>query len=442
MAKPRALIFRFDDNMIRSSVFITMISLTGTFLGFLGQIFIAQRYGLGVAVDAYLFAVSVPIFVASIITGIMSHEFVPKIVVLDPDPTYRARFITTLLFGCFGITVIVGVGGVSFGVLQLQILPAESPTRTYEGVTLLLSLAWIFAAFQILQGAIVAILNAYQKYLFGASLLLFPYVGLLLSLNVESALGVSTLLLGLLSGVMVAILVGLFIIRSVTPLRIDRWLWPDIRHLFTGSAYAAIAMIVFSSFTVVDAYWASFATQGTLATLGLSQRIIIGFGNLAVAGPIVLLAPRLAQLLKDNDHYGFRLTLRHMLLIAAAISIALALTLAIFAKDLVNLLFARGSFSSADVISVAQTLRFIAPGMVFMLLSSIALRALFCLDGGAKSASRLGLAWAAAYFGASGLTYHYGAPGIALGYSAVWLVYFLIIVSIISRQTSLPKQNR
>jgi putative peptidoglycan lipid II flippase len=415
--------------MFRSSALVTLLALSASVLGFVVQLLLARRFGISVDVDAYLFALSVPTFIASLVSSMMSYELVPRLVACETDQTYHKRYITTLVLGVSSLSLILGIVGGVFGILQSQMLPSGSPIRLYEYLPHLILLGWAISAFQINQSCLSAILNAHRRYLVAALLALLPYLGMIFSMILlEGIAGIAALPIGMLMGTILATLCGLYILRqNFFPIQLRHLLWPEMRQLVSSSPYTVVAMTCFSSYAVVDAYWAPQAGQGALATLGYAQRLVIAFGNLAVAGPSAVLVPRFAELIREKDFTGLRSSLLRALLAVGGIAAGVAIAMALFAKELVELLFARGSFGFEEVGIVTQTLRCMLPGMVPMLMSVILLRALFCLDGSAKKAAILGLGWTIAYFIASMITYKHGATGLAIGYSVVWFVHFCIL---------------
>lgn len=428
--------------MFRSSSLVTLIALSGSALGFVVQLIMARRYGIGVDVDAYLFALSVPMFIAGLVSAMMSYVLVPRLVACEVDPAYQKRYITTLIIGVVSLSLALSILGIVFGLLQGKMLPIDSPIRLYEGLPILISLGWIISASQIIHGCLAAILNANRSYLSGAILALFPYFGmLLLVLFLGEFAGITALPLGMLTGAIVATISGVFLIRrSLFPLQTKDLLWAEMRKIVFVAPYTTVAMICFTSYAVVDAYWAPQAGEGVLATLGYAQRLVIAFGNLAVAGPIAVLVPRFAELVREKELRKFRRLLKANLLLVGGIATATGFLLSVFSEELVKLMFAQGRFDTSEVSGVAKTLQNLIPGMVAMVMSAIVLKAMFCFNNMNKKAAILGLFWVTSYFLASAFFYQGGAPGIALGYSMVWIFYFIAALFMLLR-ISLPVKN-
>lgn len=278
----------------------------------------------------------------------------------------------------------------------------------------------------------IAMVNSIRQHILASILSLSPYVGMLvLLLILGNLIGVLAVPMGMLLGIIICNILSFCVLGSRL-LPLPSWnglLWTELGKLFQSSPFTAVAMSCFSSYVIVDAYWGPRSGVGTLATMGYAQRLIIGFGSLVVAGPSAILVPRMIEFLREKNYHAFRQFLIRALVIVGGISTSVGLLLAIFAEQLIKLLFARGEFGYDQVILLASTLRNMLPGMVAMLISSIALRALFCFDKGDRVGALLGLAWTISYFFSSFLLYRRGAEGLAIGYSLVWILFSISVVT-------------
>jgi len=423
--------------MFGISALVTLLALTASGLGLLVQLMLAKRYGISVDVDAYLFALSLPTFIAGMVAAMLSYELVPRLIALETDDTYQRQYLTSVLLGVTGVAMLIGMAGTIATSLQYRILPTDSPIRAFEDLRYLIFLSWVIGAFQVIQGCLTAVLNSRRRYLAGATLALLPYVGMITLLGIFfNKLGITALPLGLLAGTIAASLVGILLLRDrllLSPFKHQAW--KEALRLACSSPYIAIAMTCFSSYVVVDAYWAPRAGEGVLATLGYAQRLLIAIGNLAVAGPSAVLVPYMAELIREKYIIKFRKFILRTLLIVFGVGLSVAILISIYASEIVRLLIANGTFGADEVNSVATTLQILAPGMVAMLLSVIAMRAFFCLDGTKKTAAALGFGWTLVYFVLSALTHKYGALGLATGYSATWVLYICVLVFLIFKVT-------
>lgn len=421
--------------MFTKSICITFLSLGSSLIGFFVQILLAQRFGLGIELDAYLFSLSAPVFIAGTVSAMMSYSLIPRIVEYDQDRNYQRKYIGSVLIGVTVIAfVLMGILSKALSNLQISGLPVNSNIRYYQGLDTLMFVSYLIGAFQIVQGCIIAIINSIKKNVLASILSLFPFLGMLLFIVIlGNFIGIISVPLGMLFGIIVCNIYGIFILSSRL-LPLPSWnslLWYELGKLIHSAPFAAIAMSCFSSYVIVDAYWAPQVGVGTLATMGYAQRLIIGFGSLVVAGPSAVLVPRMADFVRDNNYDSFRQFLIRALVIIGSISTLVALLLSIFAEPLIQLLFARGEFGHDQVILLASTIKHMLPGMVAMLISIITLRALFCFHKMDRIAAILSVLWTIAYFSSSYFFYHKGAVGLATGYSLAWLAFSISINAII-----------
>jgi putative peptidoglycan lipid II flippase len=421
--------------MVRNSAFVTLLSIGGSILGFFVQILLAQYFGVDVEVEAYFFSLSAPTFIAGMASAMLSYTIIPRLVECEKDINYHRQYIVSLLFGIAAISfVLIFILFNTLGKWQVYSLPTDSLIRQYDDLPLLMFISYLVGAFQILQGCFIAILNSIRYYTFASAIGLLPYfIILILLLTLGKSADILVVPISMLFGIVVCILTEVYILRSrIFPLPyISNLLWAELGKLLWNAPFTAVAMSCFSSYVVIDAYWAPQAGAGTLAALSYVQRLIIGVGNLAVAGPSVVLVPNMAEFVRNSDYKRFKLFLIRALMVVGSIASSLSLFLFTFSDKLVSILFARGKFDQEAIITVSATLRHMAPGMITMLMSVIAFRALFCFRGAEPVTAVLGLLWTTFYFLTSYILHKDGAVGIATGYSLVWTIFFIILTTVI-----------
>lgn len=422
--------------MLRSSIIVTAITLLGSALGFLVQLILAHHFGAGTDVDVYLFALSWPTFFAGMVSAFLSYVAIPQLVAREKDLAGQRDYFATSVVVIAVFAVMVALVGFGLGELQTTSLPSNSPIRAHAQRARLVYLGWLICAMQIAQAYLLSALHAKRRHITSAVLGLLPYFGMIAGTTLLAGqVGVSSVALGMLAGTGASTAFAAWALRgrfaSDTP---RRWVWAQTRALFAAAPYAVVALSCFSIYSVVDAFWAPRAGEGTLASLGYAQRLVIAIGNLAVAGPSAILVPRIAELARQANPRTLRQFLRKTLIMVGVGAAIFALPLAFAPELLIRILFARGNFNDGNVEGVAATLANMTPGMVCMLVSVISLRAMFCLPGTERAAAVLGGAWGVLYFGTSALAVGYGAPGLASAYSGTWAVICICIVTVLFRK--------
>lgn len=424
--------------MFRASIFVTGITLFGSALGLVVQLILAHHFGAGIDVDAYLFALAWPTFLAGMVSSFLSYVAIPKLVACEANAAHQRDYFFTSVYVVGTSAIMMAVAGLLLGRIQASSLPADASLRTYPALFTLVHVGWLICGAQICQAYLLAALHAKRLHITSTSLGLLPYIGMIVATaSLAPSIGVLATAVGMLLGTLTsAAIAGLYLRGRFASSEPRQMVWAEVRALFAAAPYAVVALSCFSIYSVVDAYWAPRAGEGALASLGYSQRLVIAIGNLAVAGPSAILVPRITELVLKGDRQILRHFLRKTLMIVAGVSMIFAAPLALFPELLVRLLFARGSFSTADVAGVANTLAHMTPGMVCMLLSVISLRALFCIPGTEKTAALLGGAWGVLYFATSAMMVDHGAPGLATAYSATWAATFAGLIVVLFRKSA------
>ncbi|MDB2487738.1 hypothetical protein N9X59_01065 [Alphaproteobacteria bacterium] len=396
-------------------------------LGLACQILIARKYGASSDMDAYLVSIAIPVFLATLITSACSYGLIPKLSAYDNNQKEFMRFSQAM----FVLGIILAI----FFMLMLLLAPFQvlyfSEFSSVDNKTLLVlfRVGWCIGACQILVAISAAILNAKSFYALSTSLAWFPYLGIIISLmfmnEVQSILHLSY---GLLSGTVVALLISFMLLYKTLLSDFVDFLskLPEYSAVIvTASIKAVIIGSIFTSYMVIDSYWAPMLGDGIMATLGYAQRILGSVGALSIMA-VYVVTGREAQIeLTSNGIGAFRQLSISFFKIASLLSVTLAIFLFMFIENIVELLFASKNFDNHDISALATTVKIMLPGMVCMLVSTILVKLILCLDNIGYIALGMGLLWPISYYAGISFLFDFGLIGLALSYSVAW--FFLVI---------------
>lgn len=428
--------------MIRPSIVVTLLTLCASGLGFLVQLFLAKNFGLGTEMDAYLFALSTPTFLSGMVTAMLSYVVVPRLVECENDSDYQSNYIGSLLLSIFIVSIIVTILGVGIIYkIQIYLLPEGSAIRTNSDLDTLIKVCWVLSGIQILNGASISVLNSLRRYQVAAALALLPNFGVLLLLSCVQELSTVYIAWSMLFGVTISTLICFMLLKE----KISSKPWTyyqshEMLRLALSSPYAALAMSSFSSYAIIDAYWAPQAEEGTLATLGYAQRLLIAMGNLVVVGPIAVLTPRFSKLISNNEIVEFNRIFIKTQIFTASGSVLIVIIFYLYGVDIVKFLFMRGMFGIEDTQKLVDALNYMLLGMIAMLMSAISIRAIFCWPKLMRKGASIGVLWSLVYFVISGALLKYGAVGISIAYGVAWFCILLLCFYIVYTESSKLKR--
>ena len=410
-----------------TAIKIYLVALFSSALGLVCQVLIARNYGASSNMDAYLVSIAFPVFLATLVNSACSYGLIPKLTAYHNNQREFIRFSQAMFF----LGTIVAI----LFMLMLLLAPfqvsyfSEFSSVDRKTLLVLFRVGWCIGACQIFVSISAAILNAKSFYAISTSLIWFPYLGIILSLmffnEVQSILNLSYgLLLGTIAGVLLSFKLlyktllsdfGGFLIKL-----------PEYIAEIGATSFKAIVIgSIFTSYMLVDSYWAPMLGDGAMATLGYAQRILGSVGALSIMA-VYVVAGREAQVeLSLNGMSAFRQLSISFFKIASLLSVTLAIFLFMFIESIVELLFASKNFDQQDVSALATTVRIMLPGMVCMLVSTILTKLILCLDNIGNIAVGLGLLWPVLYYLGISFLFDFGLIGMALSYSVAWV--FLVI---------------
>jgi len=414
---------------------VTSLSLFGSLINFLVQATVAYRFGVGAEVDAYFYSLSVPAFVAGLLAACISYVTVPELAKVADRPD-EARVLSAALLGLIiRLALVVALTGLPALLLQPALLPAHSAIRTETELSWLIIFAWLAGGGQVINGLLIARLNAVGRPMSATLLALPPGLVTIGILLLAPTLGILLATTGLLLGTISATLIGIALQR-------DGFAWSEIKIRMNSalpiprSAWlSVVALSCFSTYAVIDSFWAPRAGPGVLSTLGYAQRILIGVGSLLTVGPSAIAVPYLARLVDRGDGPGFRRLMKQIVLLVTIMGGLMASAVWFWSEKIVAVLFRRGAFSGAAVHEAAAALTHLAPGMAAMLIGVMLMRAFFCLSGGYTWPAAIGLSWSVLYFFLSGLFVEQQVVGLADAYSIAWIVTILFASILLWRQS-------
>lgn len=318
-------------------------------------IVIAQAFGAGTDLDAYLLAFLIPSFLADVLCGAIVPALVPRLIELMQHRTKSTAldlYNGTILRSVSFLTFVAGVLALP-AVLILANQPADR--RTALACQLLLAMLPILPL-SALSNVWRATLNANRRFAVAALAAVFTPMVIILSLTVAGR-SVYWLAAGTTTGAFAeAITLGLAVRRLGIRLfsrGCSRW-----QH---GSE---IAVREYRSLAVTNLVLGGslFLGQSLAATLGLGAVSILNYGTrlvpvLIAMGPEALgisLLPRFSQMMTSGGSAKAGVFLTRFLAAAMCGSTVLAAVLVFFSRNIVRIVFQHGAFAAVDALPVAS----------------------------------------------------------------------------------------
>ena len=349
-----------------------MLAAVAASAAFLREIVQAASYGAGVAVDAYLVAVAVPVMINTSLVSTLEAAFIPTYLASKADGG-RAR-VEALAADAQAWLIGVSVLAVAVILSALPWLaPLQAPGFPPDEIRLVQRLAmWttpsvVFAGLYALGRSI---LNAEQRFFFPAfAQAVSAIVMIAVMVLGRRTMGITALAAAYTAGtialwltVYIPILIGGLPGVEVRLRRPSA----DLRHLIRLIAPVIVGVLAMSAIAIVDRVMASRFPAGAISALGYADRVVQVPLTLIVTAVTTAAFPVLAQHAVSGDLTALKRVLRTSVVLIAIILTPLVVVVMVRADDIVSVIFERGAFTAADAQLTSLALVGFASGLVFM----------------------------------------------------------------------------
>jgi putative peptidoglycan lipid II flippase len=404
-----------------------LFSLLISIVSFVNQVFIANYFGASASLDLYLKTSALPTLLGGIVSLALSYSFIPHLLSFKsskPFPQYIEHVTVFIkqLIKCYIIIALCTWG------LTLLLNTDSLFANYYFQLTFF---AWLTSLFTVLTGVCSSLLNVEHKFLTSAALNVFPYLGSIFFICIfHLPLNILSVSIGLVIGTVISAVVGIKLLPYKLKWR-NKYKDEEVKTFLKRLPLIAIAVLCFSVFQSIDAFWAPQLGVSSLSYLSYCQRVLIAFGALIISGPSAVLVPHLSALLQRSGKADFYLAVLKLVKITILLAALSAVVLSSIAKPIIVLMFQRGAFTTKDSDAVAAILPFMFTGMVFMLSVVILYRICFLLEISSRLVV-IGIATALLYFSLSGIgAYFFKLKGITGAYILTWVAIWTALMGLI-----------
>lgn len=421
--------------MLKSSLLVTILTFVSSIISFTNQILIAYFFGASQNVDAYLIGISAPVFITAAFGASLNYSLVPKLVKLKTENLYKHSYgelflyLSLFSFAISLLGIVITEGAIKYFITSI-------PAQTEREVLEIARIAWLYCAVGIMNTFYSSVFVVNKRYLIPAILTMIPF--LLISLFIlvfKSFYGLIIACYAMLVGNVTVFLISYFLLKGELVFSSFRLLlMGKIEYYFSNSMYYVLAVTCFTIYPIIDSYFGSKLGEANVSYLGYSQRIIVGLGNLIIAGPSIILGLYFAELSNSDQKLELSAAFEKVVKIIVIFGLFFFIIINSSAEVIVKIIFERGSFTYNDTAKLAEILPYMSIGMIFMLCMVVTMRMLFAIDY-VKMAASLGLTTPLLYFFCNFyLINNFGLLGVAQSYIISWAFTLLLSIAFLSKK--------
>lgn len=373
-----------EANLLKTTVGIAAIIIFSKLLGFGREALIAGYYGVTAETDAFFFAQNMPAMIFPAVCTSVSTAFISLYVkrMTEKGTEEGDRYASRMLLATSILGAILSVVGV---LLAPILVPLLAPGFSRAQLTLAIYLTRLsMGAFLLcmLQYMLGAILNA-KKLFVGSQLAALLYnvvvIGITVLLGPGQSMQILTLTVIAAAFGQILALVGCCRGNFHCSLRINPF-HEDTRQLLRLSLPILLGNSVVQLNTIVDKALGSMLPQGSLSALSYANTLNALVISVFVVSLSTILYPALTTDAAKGDMKRYASTLQNSLSGLSLLLLPISCITFLTARDIVEIVYARGNFDESAVTYTAVALAGYAPMFVASGIREVLTRGFFAIQ--------------------------------------------------------------
>ena len=420
------------EKIMGAAIIVAFFTLLCQLISIAKELIVAAYFGTGDDLDAFLIALLLPLFTINVLTGSFTSSFLPTFIrVMKAEGLDRAQELFSGIMGWgVGLLCLVTLLLALLAPFYLPILCSGFSVAKLKMTESILIRLLPIILFKGISNIWAGILNALERFAFAAIVPAFvPLFSVVFILSAGVVWGIEALVIGTIIGFgMETIFLGVGLKKRGFSLRPRaNYPGPDMK-IVMGQYFPMVAgALIMGSTELVDKSMAAALATGSVAALSYGNKVILFVLGLAATAIGTVMLPFFSKMVVEEDWQNVRKTIGFYFGLIFGISIPAVFFIYWLSEPLVQIIFQRGLFTSADTQLVSSIQAFfsfqipfyIAGIMLVRLISS--LRANHILMWGAviNLVCNVGLNILFIFL--------MGIKGIALSTSVVYLISFLYL---------------
>jgi putative peptidoglycan lipid II flippase len=370
-----------NKKLLKSTLLVTILSVSGIFVGLLLQLLIAKFYGASILRDLYFISIAIPLFLTSVINGSFGLIFLPKIIsVIEEGKKNRINeFITTSFIFIFFITFFILLIYWNFNQILIKLIFNSYNLVEQNYIAELLFILMPTIIFNVFSNLLSSLYHIKSNFLVPAVVVIFSSIfNILFFYSFNDLIGIKSLAYGYLLGTIVSsiiLLPSLFVFRFKF-----KFLNIDLISVLKTSFPLFLGGFFFRSTNVLEKYLASRLVSGSISYLGYSSQILVVLGTLTSNGIGTTIYPVLSDCWSKKNFVGFLNFFNKSIRIILLLTIPTSFFILVYSEFIISIIFERGEFTNETTIAVSEALKYSIPAFVFQGLGTV-LAKLFYISG-------------------------------------------------------------
>ncbi|MFH1541440.1 MAG: lipid II flippase MurJ [Elusimicrobiota bacterium] len=347
-----------------ASISLVIVSIFTNLISLLKEVIVAKCFGIGVSMDSYYSALTVPTMAGGIILSTFSIVFIPMLIKSLDDGINNSNKIASTAMNYF-VVIFLGISLITF-VFSEQIIRilfsglSENIIWPAARILKILSLMLVFMGFS---GILTSVLNAYKIFFYPAVSQIMITIGIIASVVLfQKGHNIYAIVWGYTAGIILQTFVLMYILKKMG----FRYTFSFETKYFKGNKLGKniltfmIISVAPSIVILINRNMAAFLPAGSITALTYAEKIVQMPLTVFISSLPVVLYTYFSIQVSNNKIEELRNTLALSIRMAAFVFIPIAVMIAFFSKQIVSILFQRGNFTAEATEVTSKILFFYA----------------------------------------------------------------------------------
>ncbi len=358
---------------------VIFISLVSKATGYFRDALITSRFGATLVTDAYVVALLIPEVLFNIFGNSLTTNFAPLYYEAERAGNHR-RFVSTLFSLYLLLAGLFYFFGYRHTSIMITLFSSGFGGLAFDTTTFLLKIFLANIFFITITYFCLTYLQAHNQFLIPSTIGIFFNLAIIASMFYKGSTNALYILIaGTLAGYIAQFAVQLP--QAVSRgLPLPTWritLSPEIRRYMVLSLPVAVLAILWQLNIAMDNYFASRLGEGSITTLNLGYRVLMGIYSLFITNTMMIVYPVLSKSIVQKDHRHTAAIIQKTTNLLIILLVPLAFYLFVNSGPLIDLMFHRGAFTDKKSLLTATVFQGYIVGLFFYAFRDLLIRYYF-----------------------------------------------------------------
>lgn len=371
-----------SKNSLKRTTFLMMaLSVIIKFIGFLRSSVLAYYYGAGYISDAYNIAYDIPIILFAFLGNAIATAYIPMYTQIEKDDGEQSslKYSNTIITLYSIISIVISLATTIFAEPFIRILAAGFDNRTMSLAVKFTRISSWCLIFVTIEKLFVCYLNIKNNYLIPTMISLPMNILLILSIVVSSKMGYQYLGIG----IFIALSSQFFFL--LPSLKKEKYKFYPCLNVKDKNVIQTVKIVlpvllgvsVNQINKIIDKSIASTIKVGGISNLNYASVINIAIQDIIIFSIITVVFVKISKFVSENKMDELRKMINKALSSVLCLITPISVGIIVFSKQIVSVLFMRGSFDEIAMNETASALAFYSLGMIFVSVRDILVKVFY-----------------------------------------------------------------